>query len=45
MEFVLTFAQPVEHIERSVDPVHGPSTLAPWMAYMGELAAAGVIRR
>lgn len=44
MEFVLTFAQPVEQIERNLDPVQGPASLAPWMAYMGELAAAGVMR-
>lgn len=44
MEFVLTFNQPIEELERLEDPQHGPAAMAPWMAYMGELAAAGVMR-
>jgi hypothetical protein len=44
MEFVLTFNQPIEEIERHEDPANAAAALAPWMAYMGELAAAGVMR-
>ncbi len=44
MEFVLTFNQPVEEIERQEDPQLGPPALEPWKAYMGELVAAGVMR-
>lgn len=44
MEFVLTFNQPIDQIEREQDPAHAATALAPWMAYMGELAAAGVMR-
>ncbi|MCU0869669.1 MAG: YciI family protein [Burkholderiales bacterium] len=44
MEFVLTFNQPAAEIERYADPVAGPIALAPWMAYMDDLAAAGVMR-
>lgn len=44
MEFVLTFHQPIEEIERLEDPVLGPPALEPWKAYMGAMAAAGVMR-
>lgn len=44
MEFVLTFNQPAEEIERHEDPQRGPAALEPWKAYMGELVAAGVMR-
>lgn len=44
MEFVLTFHQPIAEIERQEDPRTAAEALAPWMAYMGELAAAGVLR-
>ncbi len=44
MEFVLTFNQPVEEIERHEDLQQGPASMAPWKIYMGELVAAGVMR-
>jgi hypothetical protein len=44
MQYALIFNQTAEDIERNEDPVTGPETLKPWMAYMGELAAAGVMR-
>ena len=44
MEFVLTFNQPLDEIERHEDPQQGPAALEPWKAYMGELVAAGVMR-
>jgi hypothetical protein len=44
MEFVLTFNQPIEEIERHEDPVSGPPALEPWKAYMADLSAAGVMR-
>lgn len=44
MEFVLTFNQPLEEIERHADPQQGAAALEPWKAYMGELMAAGVMR-
>ncbi len=44
MQFVLTFNQPIEELELHQDPVRGPAALEPWQAYMGELAAAGVMR-
>ncbi len=44
MQFVLTFNQPAEEIERHEDPQQGPAALEPWKAYMGELVTAGVMR-
>jgi hypothetical protein len=44
MEFVLTFNQPIQEIERQESTDQGPTALQPWKAYMAELAAAGVIR-
>jgi hypothetical protein len=44
MEYVLTFHQTTEEIERMEDPALGPPLMAPWMAYMGEMATAGVMR-
>jgi hypothetical protein len=44
MEYVLTFNQPLQEIERHQDPAAGPALLQPWKAYMAEMAAAGVIR-
>lgn len=44
MEFVLTFNQPIDEIERHEDPQRSAAALAPWKAYMGELVAAGVMR-
>ncbi len=44
MEFVLTFIQPIDEIERDQDPTTGLAAMAPWQAYMAEMAAAGVMR-
>lgn len=44
MEFVLTFNQPIDEIERHEHPVHGPAAMEPWKAYMGALGEAGVMR-
>jgi hypothetical protein len=44
MEFMLLFAQPREEIETYADPVKGPIALEPWKAYMGAMAAAGIMR-
>lgn len=44
MQFILTFNQPIEEIERHEDPAQGPAVLAPWKAYMAEMTAAGVLR-
>jgi hypothetical protein len=44
MEYMLTFHQPAEVIELIEDPVKGPPAMAPWMAYMGEMKTAGVMR-
>jgi hypothetical protein len=44
MEFVLTFNQPLSELELHEHPTLGPAALAPWMAYMTELSAAGVMR-
>ncbi len=44
MQFVLTFNQPLEQIERHEDPQLGPAALEPWKAYMAEMASAGVMR-
>jgi hypothetical protein len=44
MEYVLTFNQPISEVELHEDPVKGPIAMAPWMAYMTELSAAGVMR-
>lgn len=44
MEYVLFFNQPNAEIERQLDPTTGPALLEPWKAYMGEMAAAGVMR-
>jgi hypothetical protein len=44
MQFVLTFNQPVEELERHLDPVAGPPALEPWKAYMNDLSSAGVMR-
>jgi hypothetical protein len=44
MEFVLTFNQPIAELEMHADPTKGPAAMAPWMAYMTELSAAGVMR-
>lgn len=44
MQFVLTFNQPLTEIERLEHPADGPAAMEPWMAYMGALAAAGVMR-
>ena len=44
MEFVLTFNQPLDVIERHEDPQLGPPLLEPWKAYMSEMHAAGVMR-
>jgi hypothetical protein len=44
MEFVLIFNQPMAELERHEDPAYGPLAMAPWMAYMTELSAAGVMR-
>jgi hypothetical protein len=44
MEFVLSFNQPLEEIERHQDPQHAGQALAPWKAYTGAMAAARVMR-
>lgn len=44
MQFVLTFNQPIDEIERHEDPVLGPPALEPWKAYMEALGNAGVLR-
>lgn len=44
MQFVLTFNQPASVIELQEHPVQGPPALEAWMAYMADLAAAGVMR-
>jgi hypothetical protein len=44
MEFVLTFNQPIEEIERHEDPQRGSAAMEPWKVYMGEMVAAGVLR-
>lgn len=44
MEFMLTFNQTQDEIERHEDPRIGPAALEPWKAYMVELAGAGVMR-
>lgn len=44
MQFILTFNQPIEEFERHEDPQRGEEALEPWKAYMGDLAAAGVMR-
>lgn len=44
MEFMLTFSEPAETVERYGDPATAAAAMAPWMAYMGEMAGAGVLR-
>lgn len=44
MQYVLMFNQPLAVIERDQDPVKGATRLAPWMAYMEAMGAAGVMR-
>jgi hypothetical protein len=44
MEFLLTFHQPLAEIERYENPEQAAAALAPWKAYMGAMAAAGVMR-
>jgi hypothetical protein len=44
MEFVLTFNQPIEEIERHENPQTGQAALTPWMAYMSEMSSAGIMR-
>lgn len=44
MEFVLTFQQPLEIVERDKDPVTGPPALLAWKQYMEAMGAAGVMR-
>ncbi|MFW2357212.1 YciI family protein [Hydrogenophaga sp.] len=44
MQFVLTFNQPIEEIERHEDPALAAQALAPWKSYMDDMAAAGVMR-
>jgi hypothetical protein len=44
MEYVLTFNQPMAELEMHADPAQGPVAMAPWMSYMTELSAAGVMR-
>jgi hypothetical protein len=44
MEYVLTFNQPLQEIERHHAPEQDPAALQPWKTYMAEMAAAGVMR-
>jgi hypothetical protein len=44
MQFVLTFNQPQQEIERHESPSEGPAAMEPWKTYMAELVAAGVMR-
>jgi hypothetical protein len=44
MQFVLSFNQPLQEIERHESPTEGAAALEPWKAYMAELGAAGVMR-
>lgn len=44
MQYMLSFNQPAAEIERHEDPVLGPPALAPWMAYIEAMVAAGVMR-
>jgi hypothetical protein len=44
MEYVLTFNQPLQEIERHEDPSQAPAALQPWKTYMAQMAAAGVMR-
>ena len=44
MQFVLTFSQPIEELERHLDPVAGPPAMEPWKAYMEAMSGAGIMR-
>jgi hypothetical protein len=44
MQYVLTFNQPMQEIERHESSDEGGTALEPWKAYMSALAAAGVMR-
>ena len=44
MEFMLIFASPQDKLDAEFDPSKAESALEPWKAYMGAMAAAGIMR-
>lgn len=44
MEYMLTFQEPADQVERYQHDETRTAAMAPWIAYMGEMGAAGVMR-
>jgi hypothetical protein len=44
MQFVLTFNQPLAHLERLENGAEAQALMEPWKAYLAQLAEAGVVR-